>query len=514
MTFNRLLKPTVFILLVITAVFAAATGMTDVSAMFSAGVPGLGANNLSDIVWDGRTLWVSGSGTLNRHVSDYGTVYDWFTYRGTPGFGQGSIFALMYGEGMLIASWGWTEDYLGQSAIMGDGFSISLDSGESWRHISVRELFPDRAEYKTPGRYTATWDLAISEGVIWASTLSGFLLRSDDFGRTWTNILPDGDTLDLQNPNHHGQSVAAYGDTVWVGTFQGVNLSVDRGETWRNFSWESDGPLDLTNPKPGNFVYAVEYKRAVGKTHVWAGGSDYFGAGKYGIYHTDDNGETWTIKSDEYNAWNFAFGHAGASDPRVSDSTVFAASDSGLVVSYDLGENWNVMEIRESDTLAWMRGERIAGVAVVGDTLWATSSNGIARTADWGETWQILKGIARVRTLDEGKTDVGISATLDGAETYSYPNPFSPSRRDADYSRTRIHYALSNDAHVTVSIYAYNSRKLREVASNVFRSGGRDYDEIWDGRDESGAVVPNGVYFYMINTDKGDTARGKIVVLD
>jgi hypothetical protein len=494
--------------------FFAAAEEADISAILSAVSKGLGANDLSDMVWDGRTLWVSGSGTLNRHASNYGTVYDWLRYKDLPGFGQGSIYALDSAEGMFVVSWGWTEEYQGQPVPNGDGLSISLDNGVSWRHIDIRELFPDRANYKYPGRYSTTWDITISNGTIWASTLSGFLLKSDDFGRNWNNILPHNEQLDLQNPNHHGQCVDAYGDTVWVGTFQGINVSFDRGASWKNFSWKTGEAIDLSHPKPGNFVYAVEHKRVGGKTHIWAGGSDYFGAGQYGIYHTDNNGETWSLMSKKYNAWNFAFGHKGASDKAVNDSTVFAASDSGLAVSYDHGNTWGIMDIRESENLKWNRGERIAAVAVVGDTLWATSSNGIARTGDWGKTWRIFKGVTRVSTLDAKKTNVGISAELDGVETYSYPNPFSPSRHDADFSRTKIHYALTGDARVTVTVYSYNGRKLREVIGDTPRSGGRDYDEVWDGRDENGSVVPNGVYFYLIKTDKGDTARGKIVVLD
>ncbi len=513
----RLVKPAILLLGVLLGAGAALSGEADLSKVMGAISPGLGANDLSDIIWDGRTMWISGSGTLNRHVSNFDTVYDWQTYRQLPGFGQGSIFAMASSGNLIVTSWGWYEDVQDQSIPFSGGFSVSRDRGESWTHVPVVSIFPDRAEWKRPEALIATWDFAISEGTIWASTLTAFLLRSDDAGQTWSVVLPDEGPLDYANPklNYFGQCVDAYGDTVWVGTFQGINLSTDRGSTWKNFSWKSDEQIDLNNPKPGNFVYAVEHKVVNGKTHVWAGGAPYSGNdGYYGIYHTDDNGATWQIKSTNYNAWNFAFGHAGASDPAVSDSTVFAASDSGLAVSHDLGETWDIMDIRETDLLKWNRGERVAAVAVVADTLWATSSNGIARTTDWGKTWEIFKGMVRVPTLDEGKTNVGVSSNLDGVETYPYPNPFSPSRSNADYSRTRIHYALTSAARVSVSIYGYNGRKLRDLVIDASRAGGREYDEVWDGRDESGNVAPNGVYFYMIKTDKGDMARGKIVVLD
>jgi hypothetical protein len=345
------------------------TVLSSLSAVLASG---LGANDLSDMAWDGNSLWVSGSGTLNRQVGNEGKREDWIPYRQTPGFGEGSIFAMESADSLFILSWGWYAMYNGQNVPYGGGFSISRDHGNSWRHVPVTELFPDRATYKTPNIYTATWDFSISEGTIWAATLAGFLLKSEDSGQTWTGILPNGQQLDLLNPNHHGQSLDAYGDTLWVGTFQGINLSTDRGETWKNFSWESGEPVDISHPQPGNFVYAIEHKTVGGKTHVFAGGSDYLGVGQYGIYHTDNNGETWTLKSTQYNAWNFAFGHDGASDPAVTDSTVFAASDSGLAVSHDLGNTWKIMDIREEALHHWTQGERIAAVAVVADSLWAT----------------------------------------------------------------------------------------------------------------------------------------------
>ncbi len=40
--------------------------------------------------------------------------------------------------------------------------------------------------------------------------------------------------------------------------------------------------------------------------------------------------------------------------------------------------------------------------------------------------------------------------------------------------------------------------------------GAVDY---WDGTDDAGQMVPNGVYFYRIEKDSGDPFFGKILVL-
>jgi len=506
---------------------------------------GLGANNLGELAWDGSTLWVEGSGSLTNLVGEGHNVNDWITYKEMDGFGQGSISALCVYQDIFIAAWGYGQIYQDELIPAGDGISISFDHGSTWMHITVLDLFPERADYKYPGNYTTIYDIVLSDGVIWCSTTTGFLLKSDDLGVSWTQVLPEDlaeikDEYDrFRETNFHGQCVDVYGDTIWVGTFKGINLSVDSGKTWENFSWPEDGSGDTDiDQYPGNFPVAVEHKVTGGKTHVWVASHDYLGLGVYGICYTSDNGTTWEYKKYlDINSrpYNFAFGHSGATDPAVSDSTVFVATRAGLLVSYDLGENWDTMNIRESDNLYWEEKSEVSYVLVVGDTLWVTSADGLARTiasidttwvdssavvdtTAWGDSWEIFKGVYRVKTLDTGNRNIGIASGYDylndNVETYAFPNPFSPRRPNSDYSRTRIQYSLENDAEITVEIYNYSGKLLREIVSGEHRNGGRDYQEVWDGKDDNNSIVPNGVYFYIIKTDKGDSAHGKIMVLD
>ncbi len=89
----------------------------------------------------------------------------------------------------------------------------------------------------------------------------------------------------------------------------------------------------------------------------------------------------------------------------------------------------------------------------------------------------------------------------------AYPTPFK--------NDTRFVYNLSGVAdRVEVRIYTVSGRKIR----TLLREGPViNYDEIyWDGRDEGGAVIANGVYFYLFKATGGRgeiTRRGKLAKL-
>ncbi|MBI2427805.1 MAG: T9SS type A sorting domain-containing protein, partial [Ignavibacteriales bacterium] len=70
----------------------------------------------------------------------------------------------------------------------------------------------------------------------------------------------------------------------------------------------------------------------------------------------------------------------------------------------------------------------------------------------------------------------------------NYPNPFNPT--------TLIQYTLGHSGDVSVAIYNILGQRVRTLR-NEFQSIGT-YSLDWDGKDESGAVVASGVYFYKI----------------
>jgi hypothetical protein len=82
------------------------------------------------------------------------------------------------------------------------------------------------------------------------------------------------------------------------------------------------------------------------------------------------------------------------------------------------------------------------------------------------------------------------------------PNPFNP--------QTAIRFSLSSKENVTLAIYDVSGRLVR-----VLMSGARDkgtHSITWDGRNDAGATVGSGVYFYRLDAGKF-TATKKMVML-
>lgn len=85
----------------------------------------------------------------------------------------------------------------------------------------------------------------------------------------------------------------------------------------------------------------------------------------------------------------------------------------------------------------------------------------------------------------------------------NYPNPFNP--------ETTISFDLSTESMVTLTVYSMTGQMVRTLVSDRAMGAGQ-YKSVWDGRDENGAKVGSGVYFYQLNA--GDfTAKKKMTLL-
>ncbi|NQT27363.1 glycoside hydrolase family 9 protein [candidate division KSB1 bacterium] len=83
----------------------------------------------------------------------------------------------------------------------------------------------------------------------------------------------------------------------------------------------------------------------------------------------------------------------------------------------------------------------------------------------------------------------------------NYPNPFNP--------ETYIHYVLKDPADVSITIYNAMGQTIATLIEKFQYAG--NYHVQWDGRDDSGNWVSNGIYFYKMKA--GDFLQTRKMVL-
>ena len=82
------------------------------------------------------------------------------------------------------------------------------------------------------------------------------------------------------------------------------------------------------------------------------------------------------------------------------------------------------------------------------------------------------------------------------------PNPFNP--------QTAIRFTLSATQNVSLAVYDVSGRLVRTLASGTQEMG--THTITWDGRNDAGATVSSGVYFYRLDAGKFSQTR-KMVML-
>ena len=83
----------------------------------------------------------------------------------------------------------------------------------------------------------------------------------------------------------------------------------------------------------------------------------------------------------------------------------------------------------------------------------------------------------------------------------SYPNPFNPV--------TRIRFVLTTRLGVKLSVYDILGRRVRQIVDEEMDPG--EHEVSWDGTDENGRTVANGVYFCRMQVGQFCVSRKLIL---
>ncbi len=495
--------------------------------------PRIPSNSISHItIGDDRTLWIGTGRGLARTAS---TAADWESFVSDPAFARDGIFAVALDGDTIWCSTGFEKEVDGGSVQTGSGYAYSTDNGLTWnprgqtldaRGDSIIRYGINDSVWILPivvAEQNVTFDVSIQSAAVWIASWSSGLRRSTDLGATWERILlpPDNrntlspsdplwtyapaDTDQLsriyprfdprKNNNFLAFSVAAIDDTtIWCGTAGGVNRSTDGGFSWTKFTHSNQA-----SPILGNWVIAVksqtlqrglESVRRIWTTNWQAENRDE----QFGVSYTDDNGTSWTNLLHGVKAYDFAF----------RDSIAYIATNEGIFRTSDGGVSFNqVSDIVDSGGNIKITSSSFFSAGLLDDTVFVGTADGLAWTTDndahpFGSTWHVSRAYHAV----------GTSGT-----SYAYPNPFSPVSEPV-----RIHYALpagtaGGTQDVRIEIFDFGMNRVRTLVNMAPRPVDAEHDEIWDGKNDAGGTVANGVYFYRIDLGDDDPLFGKIIVM-
>jgi ligand-binding sensor domain-containing protein len=483
------------------------------------------SNVINDIIAQGDTVWI-GSNRGPSYTADAGL--SWKNLANSVTFDDKSVSALALRNNQIWVATSYETTFDNVTYQTGHGLHYSLDRGATWTFIpqpvdtgKVDTLLYGKNKIPalavTVPQTNLTFDFAITSNSVWIASYGGMLRKSTDLGRTWQRIILPPDFLNKISPNdslsfaltnvdlysrrdssqitdtipgnlnHRVFSVFATDDsTIWVGTANGINKSTDGGVSWRKFNHHNQ-----FKPISGNFVVAINEQRSKAKRILWAATVNAEDPDeKRGVSFSEDGGNTWSTALLGEFAHNIAF----------KDSIVYVASDGGLYRSADYGSNWlRTGTIYDPVSLQRFGSSTIYAVAAQGDTIWVGGIDGLAYTIDspsqpFGSVWHIFRTYQPIGNA---------------AQTYSYPLPFSPAKEVV-----RIHFSMQGRAAtVSIRIFDFAMQPVKTLLRNAMRSGALEHDEVWDGRDDLGRRVANGVYFFRVEIEGGEPLWGKILVL-
>lgn len=93
-------------------------------------------------------------------------------------------------------------------------------------------------------------------------------------------------------------------------------------------------------------------------------------------------------------------------------------------------------------------------------------------------------------------------------EVYFYPNPYNPFAGPGTFR-----YNSRFSPQVTIKLFDAANVWMKTIVSNAPGAGGFNLSATWDGSNNRGDIVGNGVYFYVLESSSGEKAMGKIAVL-
>ena len=500
---------------------------------------GLKTNVIGDIAPQSDTLLWLGTGSGLAVLRDTSSIFTLASNKdikegqastSTP---DGAVSALDVSGNSLFAAFAKS----GENITKGNGLIFSSNSTGntiSWTYFD--QLVDTEADSISPfakrffrglpitvNEANVTYDASINGNYIYITSWAGGLRRYNTLTKIWQRIpLPQDndqnlntcdessyitttsgsvlkdfylnprDPIDGGNHNHKAFSVISYSDPVWVGTANGINrglIGANACINWTHYTPLADG-------LSGGFVGDLALQRYKGHTIIWAA-SVLAEAGEVnGVSYSVDGGDTWNSTLLGERAYNIT----------ASDSIVLVATKTGLWKTIiddptDIVKSWakykpakQALEIGSTGTykIDEILNDEVVGVSYdkrpfysSQATIWISSWDGLARAMNpHGSNWQIYR------------------TTYDPKKAYAYPNPFSPYEHNQMQGDGYVHINLNVKVSLVVKMDIFNFA-MEKVAHKEFDRRRTNTGSFkWNGKDASGRIVDNGVYFIRLEYDE------------
>ncbi len=478
------------------------------------------SNFITDIFRSGDTVWFGTGSGIMRTTDKFNTFDNYF---GLSPFGTDDVSGFCINNNILAVATAISEEISGDNVATGTGIKISTDNGTSWNsnpqpmdgRYDTSIVYGSNSLYALPvvvPQQNLSYDIAITRTkndlnnyTFWISSFAGGLRKSTDYGTTWQRVLLPPDNLDSIytggtynfaldpriNLNHRAFTVEAVNDSTMVaGTANGINISTDWGLSWRKYTYQNSG--SGSNRVSGNFVVNLAIQRYSGKEIIWAAtrrAEDNNEANA--ISYTTNRGQTWGYTLKDYSPNNIS----------SRDSIVYAETDGGLWRSTFGIFDWSKPAlIYDPTTKDVLKSPKFFSGNYIGDTLYFGSDDGLCRTFETGIPWASQWKIYRAMQVIDLSSDL---------KTYAAPNPFAPNTEFV-----RIFYKTGKQtSKITIRLFDFGMNPVRTVIANATRTSSEELFTAWDGKNNAGNQVANGVYFYRIEVDSDKPVWGKIIVM-
>ena len=295
---------------------------------------------------------------------------------------------------------------------------------------------------------------------------------------------PVGD-CDNDSDNHKPFSVFSYDNTIWVGTAGGLNKGTI-----------SDDCIDWTHMKSFDYGFyddwIIDIDRQLlsnGGYRLWAITWDKETQGSFGPpSFSDDGGETWSYSNQLVDV--------GVKSYNIDFSTdnIYLSTNEGLFLSQDgiLWESFNKF-------IEYGSGEQIFSSViydskVINNKLWVGTQDGIAISSDIIDpVWDIFRFWEESSSLS------------------AYPNPFLMDDYNVLNGSGHVRFVFSGtNVNSTIDIFDFNMDKVTTLKNPISSNGQIEFS--WNGINEFGKKVTNGIYFCRLN-DSGNNLWVKLAVL-